>query len=103
MHEGMDEGMDVQGKQCDVCRAVSLRADELIDWYTAVWIEGVAQLGLMRVMDERFRLREVERYDACSLDCASRAAGLMLGSTAFPTRVSTIARQKTVPRLALAS
>ncbi len=103
MHEGMDEGMNLQGKQCDVCRAVSLRADELSDWYTAVWIEGVAQLGLMRVMDDRFRLRDVERYDACSLNCASRAAGFMLGSVAFPTRVTAVARQKHAPRLALAS
>lgn len=102
MHEGMDEGMDVQGKQCDVCRTVSLKADELNDWYTAVWTEGVAQLGPMHIMGERFRLRDVERYDACSLDCASRAAGLMLGHTAFPTRVTAASREAR-PRLALAS
>lgn len=97
--------MDVQGKQCDVCRVVSLKADELSCWYTAVSIEGVVQLGPTPAMKERFRLRDVERYDACSLDCASRAAGLMLGDTAFPTRVTAVARAANTrtQRLALAS
>ena len=97
--------MDVRGKQCDVCRRVSLKADELSGWYTAVWIKGVAQLGPAPLMEEHFRLRDVESYDACSLACAQRATGLLLRNTAFPTRVTAIAspvRTRT-QRLALAS